>query len=152
MGRIEQVLSVMRTDPTRLWAPAEVSREMKTPPAVANSAMTKLMNRGQLVRPQNGQYRLATPDERAAHLALPPEPVVAQVPARPVPRPPVDDIERELLMGQMRAQGRPVSSALLAGRLRRCGFNLARTDDVLADCLDRGLVRRLDDGRHEVAA
>ncbi|MFC6662888.1 hypothetical protein [Deinococcus multiflagellatus] len=55
--------------------------------------------------------------------------------------------ERDRLLYLLDVHGRPMSDALLAGRLRGFGLSLARSDVTIAHCLALKLVRRLEDGR-----
>lgn len=154
MNRIEQVLNVIRSDSTREWSPADVSVILKVAPAVAGNPMRKLADQGVLIRSARGLYRLATPAEIAererAQRAVP---VVAAIPApAPVKAPPITEGERILILRTLRAQGRPMAPALIAGRLGKCGIRLARADQLLAMLAQEDVVRQLENGRWELIA
>ena len=143
MTRIQQVLTVMQGQPDRIWTPSDVSIELRVAPEFASNPMRKLAEQGQLVKVAVGQYRVATTDEIAAFerakLAVP---VVAAIPEpAPVQAPPATEAERIIMIRTLRAQGRPMAPALIAGRLGKFGIRLARTDELLALLAQENAVR-----------
>ncbi|GGS38047.1 hypothetical protein GCM10008961_31980 [Deinococcus knuensis] len=133
----ERALSILQVDPTARWTPAAMSVQMRVPPATAGAALRRLYGKGRIHRDDDGLYMLQ---------GAPAPPVVPVLSGKRAQRP-VTDLERELLTGVLRRHGRPMSSAMLAGRLRNSGFGLERTDHVIEACLTAGTITRLDDGR-----
>ncbi|WP_291428492.1 hypothetical protein [Deinococcus sp.] len=137
MTNTDRVLSILRADPAALWTPAAMSLQMRVPPATAGAVLRRLYGKGWIHRNDDGLYSLQGPPE---------PPIVQALPARR-PQSPVTNLECELLTGTLRRHGRPMSGAMLAGRLRSSGFGLERTDHVIEACLTSGTITRLDDGR-----
>lgn len=133
----DRVLSILQADPAALWTPAAMSVQMRVPPAAAGAALRRLYGQGRVHRNDDGLYALQGP---------PAPPVVPALPAKR-PQSPATALECELLTGTLRRHGRPMSSAMLAGRLRASGFDLDRTDHVTLACLTAGTITRLPDGR-----
>ncbi len=153
MTFIDRVLAYIRNhdDQARTWAPTDLVLPLKCLPSAAGDAMRKLVLRGDLVRPEHGEYRLPNHEERTELRR--PAPVVAAIPAPiPVQALPVTEAERIIMIRTLRAQGRPMAPALIAGRLGKCDIRLARTDELLALLAQENAVRQLPDGRWELVA
>ncbi|MDR6753450.1 hypothetical protein [Deinococcus soli (ex Cha et al. 2016)] len=151
----QKVMNVMLTDPEREWTPSEVSIVLGVSPKVTAEPMAKLARRGDLVRgPERGRYRVATREERAAFArAQEAASVVAAIPTpAPAPVSPITESERIMMLRTLRHQSRPMTPALIAGRLGKCGIRLARTDELLTLLAAEAAVRQLPDGRWELVA